>query len=102
MAKSEKLSTLVAENVLTQIDNLKTYPSVRSHLHRNEVQIHGWIYNIIDGTVLTYDRPNHTFVPISKLEGNDPTPAVESYGSSRLAQGQRDRIFRGSPAFYHR
>lgn len=103
LAKSEKLSTLVAENVLTQIDNLKTYPSVRSHLHRNEVQIHGWIYNIIDGTVLTYDRPNHTFVPISKLEeGYDPTPAVESYGSSRLAQGQRDRIFRGSPAFYHR
>ena len=102
LAKSEKLSTLVAENVLTQIDNLKTYPSVRSHLHRNEVQIHGWIYNIIDGTVLTYDRPNHTFVPISKLEVNDPAPAVESYGSSRLAQGQRDRIFRGSPAFYHR
>ncbi|MEL6488884.1 MAG: carbonic anhydrase [Cyanobacteria bacterium J06634_6] len=104
LPKSEKLSTLVAENVLTQIDNLKTYPSVRSHLHRNEVQLHGWIYNIIDGTVLTYDRANHTFVTISnsQYERDESPVAFQSDGSSRLAQGQRDRIFRGSPAFYHR
>ncbi|MGD1864561.1 MAG: carbonic anhydrase [Phormidesmis sp.] len=103
LPKAEKLSTLVAENVLTQIDNLKTYPSVRSHLHRNEVQLHGWIYNIVDGTVLTYDRANHTFVTISNspYERNDAPIADRGNGSSRLAQGQRDRIFRGSPAFYH-
>ncbi|MEM6868939.1 MAG: carbonic anhydrase [Cyanobacteria bacterium P01_C01_bin.121] len=104
LPKAEKLSTLVAENVLTQIDNLKTYPSVRSHLHRNEVQLHGWIYNIVDGTVLTYDRANHTFVTIanSPYERNEePIADRGGYGSSRLAQGQRDRIFRGSPAFYN-
>lgn len=103
LPKAEKLSTLVAENVLTQIDNLKTYPSVRSHLHRNEVQLHGWIYNIVDGTVLTYDRANHTFVTISNspYERHDEPVADRGHGSSRLAQGQRDRIFRGSPAFYN-
>jgi len=105
LPKAEKLSTLVAENVLTQIDNLKTYPSVRSHLHRNEVQLHGWIYNITDGSVLTYDRANHTFVPLSSnLEGDDirtSEPQMD-YSSDRLSQGQRDRIFRGSPAFYNR
>jgi len=103
LPKAEKLSTLVAENVLTQIDNLKTYPSVRSHLHRNEVQLHGWIYNIVDGTVLTYDRANHTFVTISNspYERQQEPVAERGNGSSRLAQGQRDRIFRGSPAFYH-
>ncbi|MEO0770036.1 MAG: carbonic anhydrase, partial [Cyanobacteria bacterium J06649_4] len=103
LPKAEKLSTLVAENVLTQIDNLKTYPSVRSHLHRNEVQLHGWIYNIVDGTVLTYDRANHTFVTISNSPYERQTaPVAEQGHGSRLAQGQRDRIFRGSPAFYHR
>ncbi len=104
LAKAEKLSTLVAENVLTQIDNLKTYPSVRSHLHRGEVQLHGWIYNIVDGTVLTYDRANHSFMPLSSSTNEDiqhiPV-AYQSSGSSRLSQGQRDRIFRGSPAFYN-
>mgnify|MGYP001791737694 FL=1 len=105
LPKPEKLSTLVAENVLTQIDNLKTYPSVRSHLHRNDVAIHGWIYNIEDGTVLTYDRPNHRFVSIAELENSQLSRAQlaqSTQGSSRLSQGQRDRIFRGSPAFYHR
>ncbi|MEO1634307.1 MAG: carbonic anhydrase [Cyanobacteria bacterium J06631_9] len=102
LPKAEKLSTLVAENVLTQIDNLKTYPSVRSHLHRNEVAIHGWIYYIEDGTVLTYDRPNHRFVTIAELENRGQPVAQSTNGSSRLSPVQRDRIFRGSPAFYHR
>jgi carbonic anhydrase len=109
LGRQEKLATLVAENVLTQIDNLRTYPAVRSHLHRNEIALHGWIYNIEDGTVLTYDRKNHTFVPpFSSLDAYDNSnresanePAVSSQGSSRLSAVQRDRIYRGSPSFYH-
>ncbi|MGB3765282.1 MAG: carbonic anhydrase [Phormidesmis sp.] len=103
--KKDKLATLVAENVLTQIDNLKTYPSVRSHLHRNDVQLHGWIYNIEDGSVLTYDRPSHTFVqPFAKLDGSPRNEESEDNqgGYSRLSHVQRDRIYRGSPAFYNR
>ncbi len=108
LGKQEKLATLVAENVLTQIDNLRTYPSVRSHLHKNEIALHGWIYNIEDGSVLTYDRKHHTFVtPFQSLDAYDnnreTSAQTGSYqGSTRLAQGQRDRIYRGSPAFYHR
>ena len=108
LGKQEKLATLVAENVLTQIDNLRTYPSVRSHLHKNEIALHGWIYNIVDGSVLTYDRKNHTFVPpfqtLDSYDNNnrESSTSSERYpGSSRLSQGQRDRIYRGSPAFYH-
>lgn len=114
LSKQEKLSTLVAENVLTQIDNLRTYPSVRSHLHRNQIALHGWIYNIQDGTVLTYDRKNHQFVlPFNSLDAYDnnnrepngqaqPVYGAGAQGSSRLSSGQRDRIYRGSPAFYNR
>lgn len=109
LGKKEKLSTLVAENVLTQIENLRTYPSVRSHLHSSEVQLHGWIYNIEDGSVLTYDRASHSFVtPFNDFEKEglgDPYSATQnsgSAGSSRLSPRQRDRIYRGSPAFYNR
>lgn len=107
LAKKEKLATLVAENVLTQIENLRTYPSVRSHLHSSEVQLHGWIYNIEDGSVLTYDRASHSFVtPFNRFEedgiGDRYSSAQNNEGSSRLSPRQRDRIYRGSPAFYNR
>ncbi len=110
LGKSEKLATLVAENVLTQIDNLRTYPSVRSHLRKEEITLHGWIYNIVDGSVLTYDRKSRTFVlPFSNLDeydnnnrDADMTAGPSSQGSSRLSPTQRDRIYRGSPAFYNR
>jgi carbonic anhydrase len=106
LGKAEKLSTLIAENVLTQIENLRTYPIVRSRLHTHKITIHGWIYNIEDGSVVTYDRENHTFVPLFETYDPDSDSGVyeqlrENYrGSSRLSQTQRDRIYYGSPTFY--
>jgi len=100
--KADKLSTLIAENVLTQIENLRTYPSVRSHLHTNELAIHGWIYNIEDGSVLAYDREDHRFIPL--FETYDPSNDGAMYDQLRepsqeylrLSSAQRDRIYRGS------
>ncbi|BAZ44121.1 carbonic anhydrase [Chondrocystis sp. NIES-4102] len=54
---------LVAENVLIQIENLKTYPVVRSKLHQKKIKIYAWIYNIETGTVLAYDARTHTYIP---------------------------------------
>jgi len=108
LGKQEKLATLVAENVLTQIDNLRTYPAVRSHLRKEEVTLHGWIYNIVDGSVLTYDRKSRTFIPpfqsLDDYDNNHREAASQngSHGSTRISVAQRDRIYRGSPAFYNR
>jgi carbonic anhydrase len=79
---------------------------VRSRLHTHKITIHGWIYNIEDGSVVTYDRENHTFVPLFETYDPDSDSGVyeqlrENYrGSSRLSQTQRDRIYYGSPTFY--
>lgn len=59
----ERVEILVAENVLVQIDNLKTYPIVRSRLLQGKLQIYGWIYHIETGEVLAYDEETHTYVP---------------------------------------
>lgn len=61
--KKEKLDMLVAQNVLTQIDNLQTYPSVRSKLHTGNLDIHGWIYQLETAQLLAYDEETKTFVP---------------------------------------
>ncbi|WP_017327640.1 carbonic anhydrase [Synechococcus sp. PCC 7336] len=111
----------IAENVLTQLENLRTYPVVRSKLHRNQLALHGWIYNIEAGEVLAYDPVLHEFVspdkahpapePEYNLHASCPIPATTQKtnekqllpsvqiglpGRSRLSTQQADRIYRGS------
>ncbi|MDV3350806.1 carbonic anhydrase [Leptolyngbyaceae cyanobacterium CCMR0082] len=105
LEKSDKLDMLVAENVLTQIENLRTYPAVRSMLHRGNLSLHGWIYNINDGSILAYDAERHAFVaPFSNLgkalnnNGSAHGAHAVSHmpGENRLARTQAERIFKGS------
>ncbi|MBD1916528.1 MULTISPECIES: carbonic anhydrase [Cyanophyceae] len=63
LPKQEKLDLLVAQNVLTQIDNLQTYPSVRSKLHAGTLAIHGWIYKLDTAELLAYDEDSKAFIP---------------------------------------
>ena len=56
----------VAENVLTQLENLNTYPIIRSRLHQGKLSLHGWIYSIESGGVLAYDPCRHDFVPLQQ------------------------------------
>ncbi|WNZ22873.1 carbonic anhydrase [Leptolyngbya sp. NK1-12] len=59
----ELLEVTIAENVLTQIENLKTYPVVHSRLYQNKLKIYGWIYLIETGEVLAYDPESHAYLP---------------------------------------
>ncbi|NEP19889.1 MAG: carbonic anhydrase, partial [Leptolyngbya sp. SIO4C1] len=102
--------------VLTQIENLRTYPAVHSRLYRGDLSLHGWIYNIEDGSVLAYDAERHAFVPPfsrlgSGVQGNltssgfsarQVTPQSHLPGVTRLSQEQAERIYRGTAAFYNR
>lgn len=70
--KEELLEIAIAENVLTQIDNLKTYPVVRSRLYQGKLKIYGWIYMIETGEVLAYNPETHSYVqPQSQLVASD-------------------------------
>jgi carbonic anhydrase len=67
------LEITIAENVLNQLDNLQTYPSVRSKQHQQKLSLHGWIYRIETGEVLAYDPIQHDFVaPYSRLAILEP------------------------------
>ena len=100
LEKSDKLDMLVAENVLTQLENLRTYPAVRSMLHSGHLSLHGWIYNIHDGSILAYDSERHAFVPPfsnpAKTKNNGYAHTTHMPGEERLARGQSERIFKGS------
>ncbi len=77
----ELLEITIAENILTQIDNLKTYPVVRSKLYQGRLKIYAWIYHLETGEVLAYDPENHAYVaPQSQLSDDESedliTPGV--------------------------
>jgi carbonic anhydrase len=71
-SKDELLEVAIAENVLTQIENLKTYPVVRSRMMQGKLQIYGWIYLIETGEVLAYDSITRAYVsPYTQLPDSE-------------------------------
>lgn len=72
----ELVMATVEENVLMQIENLKTHPSVASKLNKNQIRLHGWVYKFETGQIFKYDNDEGQFiglstaVPYEKLEVN--------------------------------
>ncbi len=61
----ELLNATIKENVLVQIDNLRTYPVVAARLAKGLLTLHGWIYDIETGTILAFDPNESHFSPIT-------------------------------------
>lgn len=55
---------VVKENVLVQLSNLRTHPSVAAKLAMGEIDLHGWVYVFETGTVLIYDHEKADFIAI--------------------------------------
>ncbi|WP_010582032.1 carbonic anhydrase [Schlesneria paludicola] len=67
------LTATVEENVLVQLENLRTLPAVGSRLVRGDLHLHGWVYKIETGEVFAYDVENAQFVKLA--EYNQPIEA---------------------------
>lgn len=60
-----ELSVAAAEeNVLVQMNNLSTHPSVAAHLAGGELQVFGWYYDIGGGQIFQYDQPSGQFLEL--------------------------------------
>ncbi len=70
------LTTAIEENVLVQLENLRTHPTVAAGLACGKLKLHGWVYKIETGEVFAYDPERGQFVPVTEaLHGPVPTPA---------------------------
>ena len=58
------LEALVHENVLAQLANLLTHPTVRKAVEAKKIRVHGWVYNMQGGGVEVYDAAVARFVPV--------------------------------------
>ena len=59
--KEEQLQRLTEYNVLQQIENLMTHPSVRKRARYGELEIRGWVYDIGDGSVREFNPSTGEF-----------------------------------------
>lgn len=56
------LPLITQENVVLQMEYLKTHPSVNHRLQKGELRIHGWYYVLEKGEVDIYDETQNQFV----------------------------------------
>lgn len=97
----ELLNITIAENVLTQMENLRTYPVIHSKIRQGKLFLHAWVFVIETGAVYAYDAIKHEYVaPASDLEPVQPEQELLSHNHNRrngwLSGEQVDRIYRGS------
>jgi carbonic anhydrase len=61
---AEYLLALTEQNVIAQLDNLRTHPLVATRLEQSDLQLHGWVYHLAEGVVTAYDADLNTFVTV--------------------------------------
>ena len=59
------VTATVQENVLAQLENLRTHPAVAARIARGALHLHGWVYKIETGEVFSYDHAVRQFVPLT-------------------------------------
>lgn len=62
---TELLTAAIEENVLSQLENLRTHPAVRARIARGELSLYGWVYKMETGEVYQYDNEGGQFSPIN-------------------------------------
>ncbi len=70
------LAAAIEENVLVQLENLRTLPSVASRFMRGNLHLHGWVYKIETGEVFAYDPSQGQFIslPLYQPGAQQTTP----------------------------
>jgi carbonic anhydrase len=64
LSGNDLLEVMVAENVLVQIDHLRTQPAVAAGIARGDLQLHAWVYAVRTGQVFAYDPGTGQYEPI--------------------------------------
>jgi carbonic anhydrase len=70
------LTTAIEENVLVQLENLRTHPAVAAGIACGKVKLHGWVYKIETGEVFGFDPERGQFVPITEAAPGPIPPSA--------------------------
>src|SRR5579863_2509885 len=68
LSDPEFLLALTERNVIEQLKNLHTHPSVAARLKQGSLKLHGWVYHIGKGTVTTYSSRLDRFIRVRTIK----------------------------------
>lgn len=68
-----RVMATVEENVLVQLEHVRTHPTVAARLGRGQLRLHGWVYKIETGEVFAFRPDEGQFVRV----GTGQLPSVE-------------------------
>ncbi|TCW83072.1 carbonic anhydrase [Burkholderia sp. SRS-46] len=74
-SEGDRIDAMVRENVIAQLANLNTHPSVRLALEEGRLALHGWVYDIESGGIDAYDGAAGRFVSLADHPEVRATPA---------------------------
>ena len=70
---AERVRALSLENVIAQLNHLRTHPSVAAAIAQGEIALHGWFVDINAGQVLGLDGESGEFTPMRE---DQPLPVA--------------------------
>jgi len=74
--EKDHLRCLTEENVIAQLDHLRTLPVVAAALTRGTLELHGWVYDIPDAILNVYNPREGKFIPLDENSDHMPDAAV--------------------------
>jgi carbonic anhydrase len=69
--EEQRINAAVQENVLAQLENLRSYDFVAQRMDRGELLVAGWVFRIATGDVFEYEPASEQFL---RLGGGDDSP----------------------------
>ena len=77
LAGEERWKVTVEENVLTQLEHLRTHPAVAVALAQEKLKLHAWVYKMETGQVFTYDPIVGQYEQLVKPDGRPMVSVVQ-------------------------
>jgi carbonic anhydrase len=71
-----KMRMLLEQNVILQLQHLKTHPTVAVAMAQKAVTLHGWVYDIKTGEVCAYDDASEAWVPVEERYASELASAA--------------------------
>ena len=65
-SEHDLLNITIQENVLVQLENLRTHPAVAVAIASGSLKLHGWVYKFETGQVFAYSPHEGQFVPLTE------------------------------------
>lgn len=85
LSDEERMKLLIQQNVLLQLQHLRTHPYVAAALAKGTVTLHGWVYDIKTGDVIAWNEDHKRFENVSEYYADMVREHLPDHNHSHVA-----------------